>query len=62
MNCQQFLELRANAIVRNRTWLIPSIMYYYGECKKGRLTAMDIEATVSMIADELFSNDNLITV
>jgi len=60
MNCQQFLELRANAIVRNRTWLIPGIMYYYSECKKGRLSAMDIEATVSMIADELFADDNLI--
>jgi len=62
MNCQQFLELRANAIVRNRTWLIPSILYYYNECKKGRLSAMDIEATVSMLADELFADDNLIIV
>ena len=62
MNCQQYLELRANAIIRNRTWLIPSIMYYYNECKKGRLSAMEIESTVSMIADELFADSDFITV
>jgi len=37
-------------------------MYYYNECKKGRLSAMEIESTVSMIADELFADSDFITV